>query len=314
MEKQQREFLLRQQLAAIRKELAGLDGEPGTEEEDYRARIEAADLPEKVREAALKEAAKLERGSDQSPEAGWIRTWLDTVLEMPVEHHDRRRLRRRRGARRAGRRPRRPGRRQGPDHRVPGRAQAPRRQGPDPGRRPAQRRGAGAGRPARGRQDLARRVGGPRHGPQVRPGRAGRRPRRGGDPRPPAHLRRRAARPHRPGDPRGGLDEPGDPAGRGGQARRRLPGRPDGRAARGAGPGAEPHVPRPLPRGRAGPVRRAVHRHGQHDRGDPRAAAGPDGADQPGRLHRGREGRSSPATTCCPGSSSGPAWTPRTSR
>ena len=49
MEKQQREFLLRQQLAAIRKELAELDGEPGTEEEDYRARIEAANLPEKVR-------------------------------------------------------------------------------------------------------------------------------------------------------------------------------------------------------------------------------------------------------------------------
>jgi ATP-dependent Lon protease len=83
MERQQREFLLRQQLAAIRKELAGLDGEPSSEEEDYRARIEAADLPEKVREAALKEAAKLERGSDQSPEAGWIRTWLDTVLEVP---------------------------------------------------------------------------------------------------------------------------------------------------------------------------------------------------------------------------------------
>ena len=83
MERQQREFLLRQQLAAIRKELAGLDGEPASEEEDYQARIEAADLPEKVREAALKEAAKLERGSDQSPEAGWIRTWLDTVLEVP---------------------------------------------------------------------------------------------------------------------------------------------------------------------------------------------------------------------------------------
>jgi ATP-dependent Lon protease len=83
MEKQQREFLLRQQLAAIRKELAELSGQPGTEEEDYRARIEAANLPEKVEEAALKEAAKLERGSDQSPEAGWIRTWLDTVLEIP---------------------------------------------------------------------------------------------------------------------------------------------------------------------------------------------------------------------------------------
>jgi ATP-dependent Lon protease len=83
MEKQQREFLLRQQLAAIRKELAELDGKPASEEDDYRARIEAADLPENVREAALKEAAKLERGSDQSPEASWIRTWLDTILEIP---------------------------------------------------------------------------------------------------------------------------------------------------------------------------------------------------------------------------------------
>src|ERR1022692_761966 len=83
MEKQQREFLLRQQLAAIRKELAALDGTPATEQDDYRARIEAGDLPEKVREAALREAAKLERGSDNSPEAGWIRTWLDTVLDVP---------------------------------------------------------------------------------------------------------------------------------------------------------------------------------------------------------------------------------------
>ncbi|GGK88236.1 Lon protease [Planomonospora parontospora subsp. parontospora] len=84
MEKQQREFLLRQQLAAVRKELAELDGSsPETEEEDYRARVEAADLPEKVREAALKEVGKLERTSDQSPETGWIRTWLDTVLDIP---------------------------------------------------------------------------------------------------------------------------------------------------------------------------------------------------------------------------------------
>ncbi|HEY4850667.1 MAG TPA: endopeptidase La [Streptosporangiaceae bacterium] len=83
MEKQQREFLLRQQLAAIRKELSELSGEPASEEQDYRARIDAADLPEKVAEAALKEAEKLERSSDASPEAGWIRTWLDTVLEIP---------------------------------------------------------------------------------------------------------------------------------------------------------------------------------------------------------------------------------------
>ncbi|MFF5263719.1 endopeptidase La [Actinomadura viridis] len=83
MEKTQREFLLRQQQEAIRKELAELNGDPADEEDDYRARIEAANLPEKVREAALKEVGKLERPSDASPEGGWIRTWLDTVLDIP---------------------------------------------------------------------------------------------------------------------------------------------------------------------------------------------------------------------------------------
>jgi ATP-dependent Lon protease len=83
MEKSQKEYLLRQQLAAIRKELAELSGEPGDEPADHRARVEAADLPEKVRAAALREVDKLERGGEQSPEAGWIRTWLDTVLEVP---------------------------------------------------------------------------------------------------------------------------------------------------------------------------------------------------------------------------------------
>jgi ATP-dependent Lon protease len=80
MEKTQKEFLLRQQLAAIRKELG--EGEPDGSD-DYRARVEAAHLPEKVREAALREVGKLERASDQSPESGWIRTWLDTVLDLP---------------------------------------------------------------------------------------------------------------------------------------------------------------------------------------------------------------------------------------
>jgi ATP-dependent Lon protease len=80
MDKSQREFLLRQQLAAIRKEL-GEDEPDGAD--DYRARVTEAELPDKVREAALREVGKLERASDQSPEAGWIRTWLDTVLELP---------------------------------------------------------------------------------------------------------------------------------------------------------------------------------------------------------------------------------------
>ncbi|MFE4457596.1 endopeptidase La, partial [Nocardia tengchongensis] len=80
LEKTQREFLLRQQLNAIRKEL-GEDEPDGAE--DYRTRVENADLPDDIREAALREVGRLERSSDQSPETGWIRTWLDTVLELP---------------------------------------------------------------------------------------------------------------------------------------------------------------------------------------------------------------------------------------
>lgn len=85
VDKQQREFLLRRQLDAVRKELREINGQDGSEDEsdDYRTRVEAADLPENVREAALKEVDKLERSSDQSPEGSWIRTWLDTVLELP---------------------------------------------------------------------------------------------------------------------------------------------------------------------------------------------------------------------------------------
>ena len=80
VEQRNREFLLREQLKAIRKELG--EGEPDGSD-DYRTRVEAATMPDAVREAALREVDKLERSSDQNPEAGWIRTWLDTVLELP---------------------------------------------------------------------------------------------------------------------------------------------------------------------------------------------------------------------------------------
>jgi ATP-dependent Lon protease len=80
VEKQQREYLLRQQLAAIRKELGEDDGDPAT---DYRARLAELTLPAKVREAVEKEIDRLERTSTQSPEQSWIRTWLDRVLDLP---------------------------------------------------------------------------------------------------------------------------------------------------------------------------------------------------------------------------------------
>jgi ATP-dependent Lon protease len=81
MERQQREFLLRQQLAAIKKEL-GEDGDDDVIEE-YRRRIAEGGLPEAVRESATREVDRLERTSEQSPEHGWIRTWLDSLLDVP---------------------------------------------------------------------------------------------------------------------------------------------------------------------------------------------------------------------------------------
>lgn len=80
MEKTQKDFLLRQQLAAIRKELGETEPDGA---DDYRTRVESATLPDAVRSAALREVDRLERSSDQSPETGWIRTWLDTVLGLP---------------------------------------------------------------------------------------------------------------------------------------------------------------------------------------------------------------------------------------
>ncbi len=80
MEKTQREFLLRQQMAAIRKEL-GEDGDGEGAIADYRAKLDT--LPEATRVAVERELDKLERTSEQSPEHGWIRTWLDTVFEIP---------------------------------------------------------------------------------------------------------------------------------------------------------------------------------------------------------------------------------------
>ncbi|MGH9223156.1 MAG: endopeptidase La [Acidimicrobiales bacterium] len=83
MEKTQREFLLRQQLNAIRKELGegGPDGEGVVDE--YRRRLDESGAPDAVKAQVDREIGRLERTSEQSPEHGWIRTWLDTVLEIP---------------------------------------------------------------------------------------------------------------------------------------------------------------------------------------------------------------------------------------
>ena len=81
MEKTQRDFILRQQMAAIRKEL-GEDGDDDVVGE-YRTKLAERELPDAVREAVTREVDRLERTGEQSPEHGWIRTWIDTVFELP---------------------------------------------------------------------------------------------------------------------------------------------------------------------------------------------------------------------------------------
>jgi ATP-dependent Lon protease len=83
MEKTQREFLLRRQLESIKKELGQIGSGDEDEPDDYRAKLEERDLPKAVHKAVEREIDKLERMSEQNPEHGWIRTWLDTVFELP---------------------------------------------------------------------------------------------------------------------------------------------------------------------------------------------------------------------------------------
>lgn len=82
MERTQREYVLRQQLEAIRKELGENDGDDVPAQ--YRTRLaEKGDVGEAVHTAISREVDRLERTSEQSPEHGWIRTWLDTLLDLP---------------------------------------------------------------------------------------------------------------------------------------------------------------------------------------------------------------------------------------
>ncbi len=79
-DKAQREFLLREQMRAIRREL-GEDGEDIIEE--LRQKIENAGMPDEVKERALKELKRLEYQGQHSAEASVIRTYLEWLIELP---------------------------------------------------------------------------------------------------------------------------------------------------------------------------------------------------------------------------------------
>jgi ATP-dependent Lon protease len=82
MEKSQREFLLRQQLKAIRQELGETDEEEA-EIEELRRQLAEADPPEEVRKAAERELSRLERLPSASAEHGVVRTYLDWIVSLP---------------------------------------------------------------------------------------------------------------------------------------------------------------------------------------------------------------------------------------
>ncbi|NPA53291.1 MAG: endopeptidase La [Aquificae bacterium] len=82
MEKDQREYFLRQQIKAIQEELGERD-EKQEEIERYIEKIEKAGMPEEVKEEALKQLKRLEKMHPDSAEAAVIRTYLDWLVELP---------------------------------------------------------------------------------------------------------------------------------------------------------------------------------------------------------------------------------------
>ena len=79
-QKQQREYVLRQQMESIRKELGE---DEGSVTDEYRNKIEEAGMPEAVRAQADKELNRLERAGEQSGESSMIRTYLDWLIAVP---------------------------------------------------------------------------------------------------------------------------------------------------------------------------------------------------------------------------------------
>lgn len=80
--KVQKEHYLKEQIRAIQKEL-GEESELTQEIEEYETKIDEIDMPEDVKNKALKEVERLGRTSPHSPETAIIRTYLDWIVDLP---------------------------------------------------------------------------------------------------------------------------------------------------------------------------------------------------------------------------------------
>ncbi len=82
MDKTQREYILREQLKAIQREL-GEDDPQQAEINELREKVEAAGMPEEVKARAIKEVDRMSRIPSASPEVGVIRTYVDWLVALP---------------------------------------------------------------------------------------------------------------------------------------------------------------------------------------------------------------------------------------
>jgi ATP-dependent Lon protease len=82
MDKTQREYILREQLKAIQREL-GEDDPQQAEINELREKVEAAGMSEEVKARALKEIDRMSRIPSASPEVGVIRTYVDWLIALP---------------------------------------------------------------------------------------------------------------------------------------------------------------------------------------------------------------------------------------
>ena len=160
LDERQREVLLREQMAAIQRQLG--EGEEGKAAEiaELDKAITDAGMPKEVEDQARKELRRLQRMPEAAGEYGMVRTYLDWLIELPWKLPEEKPIDIAAGAPHPRRGSLRSGEDQAADHRVSCRAQAQ-----------SARQGADSllCRAARRRQDFARPIDRARHGAQIRP-------------------------------------------------------------------------------------------------------------------------------------------------